>query len=189
VSCCVRVTACALSRSPLVLSCRPTPPPTATPLECWQCVCMEAQLMPSHASFVLSNLPPCDPQRITQAHSPRLLCHAFESTTVGVHAYKVATPVFHFLSHARAMNGARPNLGRWVFNPLLPREISPFAGIRSHTPPPAHYAGTPPVHLSHTQTYRAWSASHTHEEWKGAAHRNDARTLTLLSASVSLLLG
>ena len=84
-------------------------------LEYWQCMCMEAQTMPSHASRAASNLPPFDPQRITQTHAPRLLCHAFECSTVDVHAYKAAVPVFHFLSHARRTNGARLAVRRPAF--------------------------------------------------------------------------
>lgn len=102
-------------RSPLALPYPLTPPPIAPPLDCWQCVCMEAQLMPPEASFAPSNLPPGDSQCITQAHAPRPLCHAFECSTVGVHAYKVAVPVFHFLSHARALIRARLAVRRPAF--------------------------------------------------------------------------
>lgn len=66
----LRVVLCACggaqrSDSPLALSCLLTPPPIAIHFERRQCVCMEAQPMPSHASLAPSNLPPCDQQRIT----------------------------------------------------------------------------------------------------------------------------
>jgi hypothetical protein len=80
---------------PLALLCPLTPPPIAILLECRQCVRMEAQRLLSHASFAASNLPPRD-QRITQVHAPRPFCHAFECSTVGVHTYQSAVPVFNF---------------------------------------------------------------------------------------------
>lgn len=47
-----------------------------------------------------TNIPPCHRQCITQAHAPCPPCHAFDLSTVGVHAYKVAMPVFHASAHA-----------------------------------------------------------------------------------------